>query len=132
MPQLARRPVGRVETRSGGDLAELAADVRRVKFSTRMRGKHQVGVLPPLPRPLADLFLLFAVLAESAVCPVSQLSLVGDAVDRLADHVGDGSRLGNHDHVGSLDLGDCRSGALGHGTDDVAACGLVTGGYDGP
>ena len=58
--------------------------------------------------------------------------LVGDAVDRLTDHVGDGSRLGNHDHVGSLDLGDCRSGALGHGTDDVAACGLVAGGHDGP
>ena len=72
------------------------------------------------------------VVAESAVCPVSRLLLTGDAVDRLPDHVGDGFWLGNHDHVGSLDLGDCRSGALGHGTDDVAACGLVTGGYDGP
>ena len=58
--------------------------------------------------------------------------LVSDAVDRLPDHVGDGLRLGDHDHVRSLDLGDCRSGALGHGTDDVAAGGLVAGGDDGP
>ena len=40
--------------------------------------------------------------------------LARDAVDRLPDHVGDGLRLGDHDHVRSLDLGDCRSGALGH------------------
>src|SRR5947207_14515284 len=58
--------------------------------------------------------------------------LAGDARDRLPDHVGDGLRLGDHDHVGSLDLGDRRPGTLGHGTDDIAAGGLVASGYDGP
>src|SRR5690242_8019736 len=57
--------------------------------------------------------------------------LAGDGRDRLPDDVGDGLGLGDHDHVGSLDLGDGRPGALGHGTDDVAAGGLVTGAHDG-
>jgi len=83
-----------------------------------------------LPRPEPDGDAVWSWLSPCIPCP--RLLLVGGAVDRLADHVGDGLRLGNHDHVGSFDLGDCRSGALSHGTDDVAARGLVAGGYDGP
>ena len=60
-----------------------------------------------------------------------QLS-VCQAVDRLADHVRHDLRLRNHDHVRSLDLGDLRACALGHGPDDVAARGLVAGRDDGP
>lgn len=50
-----------------------------------------------------------------------------DGGDRSQDHVRDGLWLRDHDHVGALDFGDRRPGALGHGTDDITPGYLVCG-----
>ena len=55
-----------------------------------------------------------------------------DGGNRGKDHVRDDLWLRDHDHVGALDLGDRRSGAPGHGTDDIATGRLVAGRHHGP
>src|SRR5881398_3646311 len=47
-----------------------------------------------------------------------------DGGNRGKDHVRDDLWLRDHDHVGALDLGDRRPGALSHGTDEIgrASC----------
>ena len=54
------------------------------------------------------------------------------STDRLQDLVGHRLRLGDHDHVRSLDLDDVGAGAFGHRSDHVGARGLVAGCDDGP
>ena len=61
MPQLARRPAGRVEIRSGGNGAERAADVARAERRTRAGSEHEVVVVPVGARVLAELVLVLAV-----------------------------------------------------------------------
>src|SRR4051794_21537868 len=48
------------------------------------------------------------------------------------DHVGYGLRLGNHDHVRAVDLGDGRAGPLRHRADEIGAGRLVARGDDAP
>ena len=55
-----------------------------------------------------------------------------DGGDRLQDHVGDGIRLRDHDHVGALDFGDLGTGALGHRSNDIGSGRLVAGCDHGP
>ncbi len=55
-----------------------------------------------------------------------------DGGNRGKDHVRDDLWLRDHDHVGALDLGDRRPGALSHGTDDIAAGRLVASGNNCP
>ena len=64
MPQLAGRPVRRVEARSREDDAERAADIPRVERGTDLGGEHQVAIVPPVPYPLAELVLTVTVETE--------------------------------------------------------------------
>jgi hypothetical protein len=64
VPWLAWRPVCRVEARSSENDAERAADASRPKRCADAGGEHEVVVMPPVPRSLAELVLTLAVEAE--------------------------------------------------------------------
>lgn len=64
MPQLAWRPVRRVEARGCENGAERAADVPRPERGADAGGEHQVVVVSSVPSSLAELILAVAVEAE--------------------------------------------------------------------
>src|SRR5450755_4817186 len=57
---------------------------------------------------------------------------LADGGDRTEDHIRDGLRLRDHDHVGALDLGNRGPGAPGHSPDDIGTGRLVAGSHHGP
>ena len=61
MPQLTRRPIGRVEARRSENGAKRAADVSRPERRADAGAEHQVIVVPPIPRSFAELVLTVAV-----------------------------------------------------------------------
>lgn len=55
VPQLARRPVMRIESCGGNHSAERAPDVRRIRRRANPRGEHQITVLPSAACRLPEL-----------------------------------------------------------------------------
>ena len=64
VPQLARCPVCGVKARSGENGTERTADVPSPERGAQSGGKHQVVIVPPVPRSLTDLVLTAAVEKE--------------------------------------------------------------------